>query len=101
MLNEYLVKLHSDSAINRPSYERLKSIKQDFFNAVGKHLDAYTTHDRKVIMSAHFYELAFAALKEKKLFSAFRQFCRAGFRIESLNLLKKRMRDRKYMVKGV
>ncbi len=99
-INEYLVNLHSDSAINRPSYEKLITIKEDFFKAVEKHFERYSMRERKIILSAHYYELAFSALKEKKYFAAMKQFLRAGFRLESLALLKKRMQDRKFKVKN-
>ena len=97
VLNDYYVKLHSDSGINRPSYERLVTIKKDFFRAVAPHLDLYTKREQRQIKAAHLFELAFAALKEKKLFPALGQFIKVGIDIPAYKALYKRMKARKYV----
>lgn len=98
-LNEYLVKLHADSDINRPSYERLKEIKKAFFGAVASHLEKYSKRERQQIMAAHRFELAFAALKEKRILPACKQFVKVGLNIPAYKALYKRMRQRKYIAK--
>lgn len=98
VVNEYLVKLHSDSAINRPTYERLLNIKQEFFRVVNPHLNAYSPKEQKLIKAAHSFELAFSALKEKKVRKALKHILSVGFNIPAYKSLMKRMKDRKYKI---
>ena len=99
-LNEYLVKLHSDSTINRPSYERLVNIKRDFFHAVASHLEMYTPKEQRQIKAAHSFELAFAALKEKNVTAAIKHILSVGINISAYKSLMKRMKDRKYIIES-
>lgn len=96
VLNEYLVILHLDSEINRPSYERLVSIKKDFFSIVNDHLGVYSSKDQKLIMSAHQYELAFSALREKRIIRVIGHLLNVGLNVSAFRLLKQRMKNRKY-----
>ena len=100
VLCEYLVKLHTDSDINRPSYEKLQEYKRDFFKSVEKHLFLYTKKEQQIIKSAHQFELVFSALKEKRMMSAINHVFAIGFNIDAYILFFKRMRDRKFVVKG-
>lgn len=100
VLNEYLVKLHSDSTINRPSYERLVKIKRDFFQAVAPHLELYSPKEQRQIKAAHSFELVFAALKERNITAAFKHILSVGINIAAFKALKKRMKDRKYKVQS-
>lgn len=99
VLNEYLVKLYADSDINRPSYERLKDIKKAFFGAVVSHLGIYSKREQQQIVAAHRFELAFAALKEKRILPACKQFVKVGLNIPAYKALYRRMRQRKYIAK--
>lgn len=99
VLNEYLVKLHSDSIINRPSYVKLKEIKEDFFCAVQNHLSLYSNHDQKLIISAHIFELAFSAIKEGKYWCAIKEIIRIGVNKEAYKLLRQRIKNRSYLAK--
>ena len=99
VINEYLVKLHSDSTINRPSYERLVNIKKDFFKACNAHLELYSKSVQKTILGVHYFELAFAALKEKKYGKAFKHIINVGLNIKAYQLLYQRMKDRKFISK--
>lgn len=99
VLCEYLVKLHIDSDINRPSYERLLNIKKDFFEATSRHLDVYSKKEQRLIKSAHEFELAFAALKEKKIMNIIKHFAKVGLSFSAYKMLWKRMQNRKYLVK--
>ncbi len=99
-LNEYLVKLHSDSTINRPSYERLINIKRDFFQAVAPHLEMYTQKEQRQIKAAHSFELAFAALKERNFTAAFKHILSVGINVSAYKALMKRMKDRKYIIES-
>lgn len=99
VLNEYLVNLHSDSAINRPSYEDLVKIKKDFFSVVDTHLAMYSKHEQRTILSAHKFELAFSALKEGKYLNVMKHILSVGLNIDAIKLLRKRMQDRRYVIK--
>ena len=98
VLNEYLVKLHSDSNINRPSYEKLVTIKKDFFRAVAHHLDLYSKGEQRQIMAAHRFELAFAALKEHRWLVGIKQIAKVGISIPAYRSFFKRIKNRKYIV---
>lgn len=98
VLNEYLVKLHSDSNINRPSYERLVTIKKDFFKAVASHLDLYSKQEQRQIKAAHRFELAFAALKEHRWLTGIKQIAKVGISIPAYKNLLKRIKDRKFII---
>ena len=98
VINEYLVKLHSDSTINRPSYERLCCIKKDFFEACHTHLGFYPPKTQRTIIGVHHFELAFAALKEKKYGKVLKHFLKVGINLEAYKLLRQRIQDRKYIV---
>jgi len=97
VLNEYLVNLHSDSGINRPSYERLVTIKKDFFRAVAPHLKLYSKSEQHQIKAAHLFELAFGAIKEHKWLTALGHILKVGFNIPAYRNLSKRMKERKYI----
>lgn len=97
VLNEYLVKLHSDSNINRPSYSKFKEIKEAFFKVVQPHLLRYSKPEQRLILSAHRFELAFSAIKEKKYFSALLEMAKIGFSFNAYKLLYSRMKQRKYI----
>lgn len=97
VLNEYLVKLHSDSNINRPSYERLVTIKTDFFRVVAPHLKLYSKREQRQIKAAHRFELAFAALKEHRWLTGIKQIAKVGISIPAYRSILKRIKDRKYI----
>ena len=99
VLPEYLVKLHLDSTINRPDADSIVKVKEDFFRSVKDLYDGCNKKDRSLIKSAHCYEVMFAALKQKKLLMCINYFLKAGFNIEGYRLLRKRIRDRKFIAK--
>lgn len=100
VLNEYLVLLHSDSDINRPSYERLLTIKKDFFRSVAHHFDLYSKKEQKQIMAAHSFELAFAALKEHRWIEGLKNIIKVGINLRAYKCLISRMKNRKYIAKN-
>lgn len=97
VVTEYLVKLHLDSDINRPSLNNFIEIKKDFFSSVQAIYNKYNKSDKQLIRSAHYYEIVFCALKEKKYIVALKYFIKAGFHPIALKMLKQRFRDRKYI----
>ena len=96
---DYLVNLHIDSGINRPSLNKFIEIKKDFFTAVDTIYNLYSKSEQQLIRSAHCYEIVFSAIKEKKYIVALQFFFRAGFHPVAFRMLKQRFRDRKYIAK--
>lgn len=99
VLPEYLVKLHSDSAINRPSLEKLEKIKTMFFDSVSSQLALYSKKEQKEIKAAHYFELAFAAMKEKKIGKFIHYIAKVGLNVKAYRNVMKRFKDRKYINK--
>lgn len=94
VLSEYLVKLHTDSEINKPNIERFIEAKKEFFNSVQNEYEKYTKNEKKRIINAHYYEIAFQAIKAKSYGIAIRYMIKAGINIKSFNDLLKRFNNR-------
>ena len=99
VIPEYLVKLHLDSGINRPNADAIVKVKENFFNSVADLYEGCTQKEQKLIMSAHCYEVMFAALKQKRFLMSIKYFIKAGFCIDGYKLLQKRIKDRKFITK--
>lgn len=87
-------KMHTDSAINRLDSKKLSKNKKEFFTAISEVMDSYTTSQRRRIKSAHYYEIAFIAAKEKKYFFALRHILMGLKSPSSLIDLYRRFRER-------
>lgn len=98
VVSEYLVKLHSDSAINRSNLERFISVKEDFFKSVGAHLEMYSQAEQRDIMASHYFDIFRLALKEKNFKVALRYFKKIGFNVSAFRSVYKRMQNKKYIV---
>ena len=94
VLPEYLVKLHADSEINRPNVEKLITAKKAFFNSVDDEFQKYSKADKKRIKNAHYYEVAFQALKSKQYGIACKYVLKAGLKPQSVKDLMKRFKER-------
>lgn len=97
VLPEYLVKLHSDSDINRPSFDKLVNIKEMFFNSVSEQFALYSPREQREIKAAHYFELAFAALKEKKYGVFLKYIAKVGFNFKAYKNVINRFKGRKYI----
>lgn len=95
VLNEHLVKLHIDSDINRPNLDKLINAKKAFFASVNKEFSKYDKKQKKRIRNAHYYEIAFSAIKNKKFNIAVKYILKCGINIESIQDLIKRYTNRK------
>ncbi len=93
---EYLVKMHNDSDINRPSIDKFIKVKEDFFYSVKDLYLSCTPENQKLIKSAHLFELAFAALKQRRVFVMLRYLLRVPISLNGYKLLFNRMKNRKY-----
>lgn len=80
---EHLVKLHADSAINRPNTKKLIGVKNAFFEVEKNLIASYTSKEQKRIRNAHNFEIVFSALKEKKLMTAVQYMLKIGFYLQS------------------
>lgn len=94
VLPEYLVKLHTDSEINKPNIDNFILAKKAFFHSVQKDFDKYSKSEKKRIKNAHYYEVAFQALKAKKYVIAVKYILKAGLSFQSVQDLYKRFKNR-------
>jgi len=96
VLNEDLVTVHADSEINRPNTKRLIEVKKKFFEVVSqKHLnDVYSKKDIHLIMGAHYFEIIYTAVKEKKVKYVFKYLWKVGFNIGVYKLVFARYLNR-------
>lgn len=95
VLNEYYVVVHTDSQINRPDVKKLIKVKKDFFRSVSDQFNRYNGTDKKRIMNAHYYEVAFQALKSKDYSIVIKYVLKAGIKIQSIKDLINRIKERK------
>ena len=94
VIPQYLVKLHADSEINRPNVEKLIKAKEAFFDSVNDEYMRYNKFQRRRIRNAHYYEVAFQAMKAKKYILVTKYMLKAGFSLHSIRDLMKRFRER-------
>ena len=93
-INRVLVKINVDSDINRPNLSKLKIIKENFLLVENGCITKYSLPKQKRIYAAHFFELGYFALKEKKLISFVIYFFRGCKSIASVRDLFHRARNR-------
>lgn len=94
VIKEHLVVLHSDSDINRPNSARLIEIKEHFFSICKNHLLVYGKKEQRQIMAAHYFEIIFAALKEKKINVIIKYLFKVGFNLNAYKDVARRWKNR-------
>ena len=94
VIQEYLVKLHIDSDINRPNVNKLIEAKSAFFKSVESIFDKYSKRDKRRILNAHNFEIIFHALKSKKIGIALKYFFKVKPSFKSLQDLYRRYKSR-------
>lgn len=94
VLHEYLVIIHTDNAGNRPNLENFIAIKSHFFNKMRQHIDRYNGSIKKRIYAAHYFEIVFLAVKEKKLSAVLKYLFKIGLNIRAYYDLYKRYTSR-------
>ena len=94
VIPQYLVKLHSDSGINKPDVKKFIDVKKSFFSSVEEEYKKYGKKDQKRIRNAHYYEIVFQALKAKKYIIVIQYGLKAGFSTKSIKDLMKRRSER-------
>lgn len=94
LVPEILVKVHSDSTINRPDVEKLIRIKQEYFQSVKQYLDKYSPSERRRIMANHYFEVAYIAIKERKITTFIKYLFKAGISFPAIKDLFGRLSER-------
>lgn len=95
LLNRSLMKSHIDDPSNRPDTKRLIQIKKNFFLEMEDQLFKYSDKDRKDILASHYFEIIFAALKEKNVLVAMKYGLKIGFNLSAYKQLYVRFKSRK------
>lgn len=78
VLNEYYVKIHKDSEINRPNTQKTIEVKKAYFSKMQKHINGFSKKDRNRIYGAHYFEVVVQSLKEKKFATTIKYFLKIG-----------------------
>ena len=94
-INEVLLYIYADSTMNRPNTERQIEIKREFFNSIKPVLNKYDNSFKKRFYNAHYFEIIFTALKEKKYMIALKYFLKIGVNFQSYKDVYRRYKTRK------
>lgn len=89
------VKVHVESAINRPNSKSIAKNKEDYFNSINDVLMTFPLMKRNRIKSAHYYEVALVALRENSIIFALKYILKGLMAPMSLLDLYRRYRRRK------
>lgn len=95
LLPEYHVLIHTEIGGNRPNAEKLEEIKMHFFNKMNRHFEMYNNKERKNIYAAHYFEIVFVALKEKKFKLILKYLLKIGLNLQAYRQLYQRYKNRK------
>lgn len=95
VLNEYETIIHADSEINRPNVTKLIEYKARFFEVINLCLMKYDKKEIKRIKNAHYFELVFVALKEKRIGIAMKYLLKVGLSPKSYADLFERYKGNK------
>ena len=78
VLNEYYVKIHKDSDMNRPNLKKTIEVKKLYLRKMERHINTFSKRDRRRIYGAHKFEVLVQALREHKLGTAIAYFFKIG-----------------------
>lgn len=95
VVSDYLVRLHADSDINRPDVRKLIVAKKKFFHSVQPEFEKYSKKEQKRILNAHYYEVAFSAVRSKEWRLVAKYMIKAGINPDSIRDVLKRYKSRK------
>jgi glycosyltransferase involved in cell wall biosynthesis len=95
VIQEYLVVINTDSTENRANTETIVAIKTNFFNVIPKHFERYDKKTKRNIYAAHYFEIAFVALKNKNKRIAIKYILKVGFNPQAYKELFNRYKVRK------
>lgn len=94
-LDKALVNYHLDDALNRPDTERLIKIKKDYFIEINHIMENYTLREKNTILAAHYFEIIYSALKEKKIKLSLKFLFQIGINFVAYRNLFNRMLTRR------
>lgn len=94
VVDEYLVKLHSDSDINRPNVDKVIINKSALFEKCKRHFEKYPKSKRELAYSAHYFEIAYNAYKQHRYFLALKYILKNGLNYKAYFNVIKRFKNR-------
>lgn len=65
LINEILTIIDSSDVINRPTYNKLKTYKENYFKAVEPLLQKLSSHDKRFVLKNHMTELAWVMYRDQ------------------------------------
>ena len=92
---EYMVRIHTDSTSNQLSANDLIQVKMKFLSAMDSRIKKLSKTDQKRVFAAHWFEIVFRALKEKRLLLAGKYILKIGINIRAYRDVFERFRSRK------
>lgn len=95
VLKEYLVIIHEDSTKNQPTTEALIDIKRTFFKSMKPRMKQLSKDERKRIYDAHYFEIVVRAVREWKIYIAFKYLAKIGFSSQAYRDVYERYKSRK------
>lgn len=78
VLNEYLVRIHKDSEMNRPDLKKTIEVKKLYLSKMERHIKTFSKKDQSRIYGAHKFEVMVQAIREKKPGTAIKYFFKIG-----------------------
>lgn len=85
-----LIRYNVDDANNRLDVENLIKVKVDFFEEIKSILSRYNKKVQKDIFAAHYFEIIYVAIKERKFDVAIKYLHKVGFNYRAYNKLLQR-----------
>jgi glycosyltransferase involved in cell wall biosynthesis len=99
LIPQYLLKIYIDDPQNRPCTEKIIQVKEAFFKSTKRHFELYDIPTRKRLYSAHYFEVAFVAIKERKFREAFKYLLKVGTNLSAYSDLYHRYLTRREGIK--
>lgn len=95
VLQEHLVKIHTDSIKNRPNTRELIEVKNHFLTFMRDRIGLLSSKEQKRVYSAHYFEIVVKALNEKKFHIAIQYLAKIGINIDAYRDVFERYKERK------
>ncbi|MBO4276523.1 glycosyltransferase [Candidatus Saccharibacteria bacterium] len=95
LLDEYKVKLHTDSEINKPDTKKLIEIKKAFLNREQQKIKKYSKKEQKRIKGAHEFELLYSSMRDKDVLHMLNYGCKVCMNFPAINDVVERIKERR------
>ncbi len=96
VIQESLVRINSDSVINRPTIDNHEILVKSFLQSRAYLLDSLSKSERKRVISAYYFELAYTAIKNKAFCKAFKYLVCVGPNVRCYIDLFERYKARRF-----